>query len=115
MSGGVTHTVPIGEFSLAWKGRFTTLWTLPKDYRGVLAPGASSPIVVWLRESMVRLGESSLATNNAGSVYSPDLVEAVKRFQQSRGETDDGILGETTVFRIVRDLEHRALAEEDAT
>lgn len=113
-ANGESRSVSIGEFSLRWKGRFTTFWNLPKDYAGVLLPDNRSPLVTWVRESLARLGDADAGTGSREQRYAPDLVDAVKRFQRSRGETDDGILGETTVFRIVRELERHALAQEDA-
>ena len=102
----------LGAFSLAWKGRFIALWNLPRHYRGVVAPGGTSPLLPWLRDSLLRLGDTELSSDVPVKTYDPALVAAIKRFQVSRGERPDGIVGETTVFRLVRELELQALAQD---
>lgn len=102
----------LGAFSLAWKGRFIALWNLPHHYRGVVAPGGTSPLLPWLRDSLLRLGDTELSADVPVKTYDPVLVAAIKRFQVSRGERPDGIVGETTVFRLVRELELQALAQD---
>lgn len=111
-AGPLQGDMSLGAFSLAWKGRFIALWNLPGHYRGVVAPGGTSPLLPWLRDSLLRLGDTELSADVPVKTYDPVLVAAIKRFQVSRGERPDGIVGETTVFRLVRELELQALAQD---
>lgn len=111
-AGPLKGETSLGAFSLAWKGRFIAIWSLPRHYEGVVSPGGSSPLLPWLRDSLLRLGDTSISSDLPVRTYGPELVDAIKRFQSSRGERPDGIVGETTVFRLVRELELQALAQD---
>jgi murein L,D-transpeptidase YcbB/YkuD len=62
-----------------------------------MKPGAADPRVSALRQFLTTTGDLKAAGQEAGNTYSPDLVEAVKRFQNRHGLTDDGIVAKTTL------------------
>ena len=69
-----------------------------------LAPGATGPAVVALRDRLMRMGY--LGRSNSGS-YDAQMVEAVKRFQQAHGLVVDGVAGPGTLQEVNISLEDR--------
>lgn len=79
----------------------------------VVRVGESSPRVAEVRAALARLG--MIAGNSAGdtasyndqdTLFDPQLAEALKSFQQSRGIPADGIIGESTL-RALREASYR--------
>lgn len=67
----------------------------------VLRPGEQHEIVPKLRARLALTdGASAAARAGEETVFSQDLVEAVKRFQRRHGIEDDGIVGKKTLFQI---------------
>jgi murein L,D-transpeptidase YcbB/YkuD len=62
-----------------------------------LKPGASDQRIPVLWQFLSATGDLEAAGQETGNAYSPDLVEAVKRFQNRHGLTDDGIVAKTTL------------------
>lgn len=67
-----------------------------------LKPGQTSPIVPALAARLAATGDYSgaLAAEGQPAVYSPELQEAVKRFQRRHGLQDDAIVGAPTVAEM---------------
>jgi hypothetical protein len=63
------------------------------DY--LLKPGETDPAVSALKTWLVRVGAAASALP-AGDTYDPATVDAVKKFQKSRGATVDGLVGPAT-------------------
>jgi L,D-transpeptidase YcbB len=76
---------------------FPQVPTLPK-----LHPGESHAGVVPLREFLRAIGDLPGATRvpKNARVYDPDLVKAVKRFQERQGLGADGVIGEATLSQL---------------
>lgn len=67
----------------------------------VLKPGETSDGVPALRRRLVVTdGAPQAAAAGQETVYSEDLVEAVKRFQRRHGLDDDGVIGKQTYFQL---------------
>lgn len=78
---------------MAAAGGWPTLRDAPK-----LEPGAVGPAVRFLRKRLLSTGEleADRAHGAAASVYDPELVAAVRRFQKRHGLVPDGIVGQRT-------------------
>lgn len=82
---------------LAARTDFPQVPNLPK-----LHPGESHAGVGPLREFLRAIGDlpsAAQAPKNAG-VYDPDLVQAVRRFQERQGLGADGVIGEATLSQL---------------
>jgi murein L,D-transpeptidase YcbB/YkuD len=82
---------------LAARTDFPQVPNLPK-----LHPGESHAGVGPLREFLRAIGDlpsAAQAPKNAG-VYDPDLVKAVRRFQERQGLGADGVIGEATLSQL---------------
>ncbi|HEX7406386.1 MAG TPA: L,D-transpeptidase family protein [Candidatus Binatia bacterium] len=82
---------------LAARTDFPQVPDLPK-----LHPGESHAGVGPLREFLRAIGDlpsAAQAPKNAG-VYDPDLVQAVRRFQERQGLGADGVIGEATLSQL---------------
>jgi murein L,D-transpeptidase YcbB/YkuD len=82
---------------LAARPNFPQVPNLPK-----LHPGESHAGVGLLREFLRAIGDlpsAARAPKNA-RVYDPDLVKAVKRFQERQGLAVDGVIGEVTLSQL---------------
>ena len=82
---------------LAARTDFPQVPNLPK-----LHPGESHAGVVALREFLRATGDLPSATRAPKNprVYDPELVKAVKRFQERQGLSADGVIGEATLSQL---------------
>jgi L,D-transpeptidase YcbB len=82
---------------LAARTDFPQVPNLPK-----LHPGESHPGVGPLREFLRAIGDlpSAARTPKNARVYDPNLVKAVKRFQERQGLGADGVIGEATLSEL---------------
>ncbi len=84
-----------------WRGDFTLLWKKPPGYNSPLQPGTIAPLSKWLAYQM-DVWEKKPNPELGRSSYDPQLVERVKAFQRSVGETDDGVVGVSTLIQLSR-------------
>ncbi|NHB88980.1 L,D-transpeptidase [Photorhabdus tasmaniensis] len=70
-------------------------WSQVSD-KSALKPGQSSPDITALREILIRTGMLNDATTKSGNIYNPELVAAVKNFQQWQRLAPDGVVGKRT-------------------
>src|SRR5688500_13197021 len=61
-----------------------------------IRPGEHGPAVVEIRNVLTTLGVLAPAGKGAGDLYDAATEKAVRAFQQSRGLSTDGIVGEET-------------------
>ena len=61
-----------------------------------IRPGERGPAVVEIRSVLTTIGVLAATTNGGGDVYDAATEQAVRAFQQSRGLSADGIVGEET-------------------
>ena len=82
---------------LAARTDFPQVPNLPK-----LHPGESNPGIPSLREFLRAIGDLPGAARapKIARVYDPDLVKAVKRFQERQGLGADGVIGEATLSQL---------------
>ncbi|WP_036768843.1 L,D-transpeptidase [Photorhabdus australis] len=64
--------------------------------KSALRPGQSSYDVTVLREVLIRIGMLDELTTKSDNTYGPELVTAVKNFQQWQGLAPDGVIGKRT-------------------
>ena len=87
-----------------------------------LKPGMKDARVPILRRYLAITGD--LTHEGSGDVYEPALVEAVKRYQERNGLTDDGIIAQTTlemmnvpagdrIHQIALNMERRRWMDDD--
>jgi murein L,D-transpeptidase YcbB/YkuD len=73
-----------------------------------LKPGQRSPLVVSIAKRLAASGDFTGAVPSAqGAVYTPQLQEAVKRFQRRHGLADDGAVSAETVAEMNVPIERR--------
>ncbi|MQL48594.1 L,D-transpeptidase [Photorhabdus khanii] len=70
-------------------------WPQVSD-KSALKPGQSRPDITALREILIRTGMLNDVTTKSGNIYDPELVAAVKNFQQWQGLAPDGVIGKRT-------------------
>jgi L,D-transpeptidase YcbB len=69
--------------------------------------GASDGRLPVIRDYLVMTGDLSAADRGAGDRYDDKTVEAVKRFQERHGLTQDGVIGGTTLTEMQVSVDRR--------
>lgn len=98
---GIEVQVDMTELDRYWRGHFSLLWKKPPSYHGPLQPGAIAPLSKWLSYQL-DVWERKPNPEMGRSTYDQTLVERVKAFQRHVGETDDGIVGTSTLIQLSR-------------
>lgn len=82
-----------------WQGQFSLLWQPPAAYRGVIQPGDSGSMVVWIERQLSGLNQRS---QNLDPQLTLDglLLDNVQQFQAARGLKADGIVGPITLIHL---------------
>ncbi len=93
------YAFPIDEISRFWNGEYSLFWKPPSPNTSLIAPGAYSPSVRWIRE---KLGERQAVSSAADNpdYYNNTLKLSVTAYQQSHGLFPDGIVGMRTVILL---------------
>jgi L,D-transpeptidase YcbB len=73
-----------------------------------IKPGASDPRVAVIRKRLLVAGELGSATSAADTVYSEELLGAIKSFQAHHRLTEDGVIGKATIDAMNVSAEARA-------
>lgn len=73
-------------------------WPSITPEKKMLNPGDSAAMTLQLRKRLLISGHYEGDTSDV--VYTPDLVDAVKRFQETRGLTPDGVVGPSVVAAL---------------
>lgn len=76
--------------------RWITIATQPNEKK--IIPGDTSATIVDIRTRLALTGDFDGGVSSP--VYTPDLLAAVKRFQESRGLTVDGIIGPAVIQEL---------------
>ena len=66
----------------------------------LIKPGESDPRINAIAKRLRELNGFKADTSGTGNVYSEELVEAVKKFQQSKSIQTDGIIGNSTIDEL---------------
>jgi L,D-transpeptidase YcbB len=72
-----------------------------------LKPGGSDGRLPAIRDYLVMTGDLGAADRGSGDRYDEKTVEAVKRFQERHGLTQDGIIGGTTLSEMQVSVDRR--------
>ena len=72
-----------------------------------LKPGGSDGRLPAIRDYLVMTGDLGAADRGSGDRYEEKTVEAVKRFQERHGLTQDGIIGGTTLSEMQVSVDRR--------
>jgi murein L,D-transpeptidase YcbB/YkuD len=84
----------------AWGRSLAPLPRTAKGGAGKLEVGTRYLDVAMLWDRLQQLGDASASAVPAGGVYTAELADAVRHFQQRHGLTVDGILGPATLAQI---------------
>lgn len=99
--GGTEQQISLIDLDQFWRGQFSLLWKTPPNYHGPLQPGAIAPLSKWLSYQL-DIWEKKPKPEMGRSLYDDLLVERVKAFQRQVGETDDGVVGASTLIQLSR-------------
>jgi len=91
--------VPVAGIEAVWTGDYTVIWQPPPTGASLIAPGASTDSVLWLRRLIAQVPDGGLAYVDSGR-FDTALREALKEFQRSRGLATDGIAGPRTLIQL---------------
>lgn len=98
---GEEKQADLSDLDTFWRGNYSLLWKKPPSYHGPLEPGSIAPLSKWLAYQL-DVWEKKPNPAMGRSSYDPVLVERVKAFQRSVGETDDGVVGVSTLIQLSR-------------
>jgi general secretion pathway protein A len=103
LANGNRFDLPLAELTYHWFGEHLLLWRpgipQPKD----LTPGMRDTSVLWLRETLARLGGEDPPANPS-PLYDSALETRVREFQRAHLLTVDGIVGARTQVAMIADL-----------
>ena len=103
LANGKTFDLPLAELTYHWFGEHLLLWRpgipQPKD----LTPGQRDAGVLWLRETLARLGGEDPPANPS-PLYDAALEARVREFQRVHMLTVDGIVGARTQVAMIAEL-----------
>jgi general secretion pathway protein A len=103
LANGKSFDLPLAELTYHWFGEHLLLWRpgipQPKD----LIPGMRDAGVLWLRETLARLGGEKPSANPS-PLYDSALESRVREFQRAHMLTVDGIVGARTQVAMIADL-----------
>ena len=101
---GRNLTLPVAALEPLWSGEALVLWKPPTAVRRILRPGLQGEDVVWLRETLDKALGSAPTSPIDSTFYDTSLRQRVQAFQESRGLTADGVVGDQTLFYLSRVL-----------
>jgi general secretion pathway protein A len=103
LANGKSFDLPLSELTYHWFGEHLLLWRpgipQPKD----LIPGTRDTGVLWLRETLARLGGEKPPANPS-PLYDAALEVRVREFQRAHSLGVDGIVGARTQVAMIADL-----------
>jgi general secretion pathway protein A len=97
---GITQSGEIHEVLQNWQGNYELLWRLPREYEDTLKPGGHGPFVMWL-DTQLSIVDGKKPRSKPRVTYDEEMVKKVKALQSATGLKPDGIVGPTTVGRII--------------
>jgi general secretion pathway protein A len=104
VANGSTFELPLAEISYYWFGDHLLLWR-PGDAPGRdLTPGSDDVGVLWLRDTLGKLGGQPLASD-APTLYDATLEQRVRAYQHAHQLTVDGIVGARTQIAMLVELD----------
>ncbi len=90
--------LPISELTPVWTGEYLVLWRR-ETHKTTLYSSDTGPDVEWLQQRLSDLGFLNSAPANPG-LFSAALETAVRRFQEERGLSADGVVGTRTLIEL---------------
>jgi len=103
VANGKTFELPLAELTYCWYGDHLLLWRPGFSPAKDLAPGMVDPGVLWLRETLARLGKDDPA-NRSSPLFDAALESRVREYQRERLLSVDGIVGARTQVALIADL-----------
>jgi general secretion pathway protein A len=98
LAAGQQLVLDIQALESRWFGECLLLWRAPQTSSGLLRPGETSVLVVWLEDRLIELG--LYCEENPTVRLEGRLLTALKRFQSRAGLVSDGILGPETMIHL---------------
>jgi general secretion pathway protein A len=95
-----TTSGDINEIIRKWPGDYEVLWRLPREYKDALKPGGGGPFVAWLDSQLASIEGKKVRTGQK-SIYDDEMVKKIKTFQSAAGLKPDGIVGPTTIAKLI--------------
>ena len=86
--------MPLASLAVYWRGGLSYLWKRPRGWVGPLAEGDEGTVVTKIVADFSRLDGLPPPPLDA---FTPALTERVRRFQQSVGLEEDGVIGVQTL------------------
>lgn len=105
VAGPQSYRVNIIDLTHHWYGEHMVLWKPSIGSGPDLAPGVRDDRVRWLRQSIASI-MARADPNPDSTLYDEELAAVVRRYQQTRRLTVDGIIGAQTQIAINTDLGH---------
>jgi general secretion pathway protein A len=103
VANGKTFELPLAELTYCWYGDHLLLWRPGFAPAKDLTPGMRDPGVLWLRDTLARLGKDDPA-NRASPLFDDGLEARVREYQRERLLSVDGIVGARTQVALIADL-----------
>jgi general secretion pathway protein A len=104
VANGRTFELPLAEISYYWFGDHLLLWRPGDAPARDLAPGFDDVGVLWLRDTLAKLGGQPLASDTP-TLYDDALARRVRTYQQAHQLTVDGIVGARTQIAMLAELD----------
>ena len=100
--GKRTYRFGQDEILAVWNGQFVLLWRPIMLESPMLQLGSRGTDVLWLRDQLARIAGGVPPPDQVlqNDYFDEDLRQQVIRFQQSRGVTADGIVGDNTLLQL---------------
>ncbi len=92
------------EVAGLWFGQYLLVWQPPNGSAGAITPGMRNVNVLWLRESLARLGGATRSDDESGGVdpefFDAGLEAQLRDFQRRNRLQVDGLAGQQTQILI---------------
>ncbi|MBW1924497.1 MAG: AAA family ATPase [Deltaproteobacteria bacterium] len=102
--GDLHLTISTESMDPFWLGDFILVWNAPSLSSRLLKKGMKGPDILWLRKQL-DLGEGTRmedSSHPASPVFDEALEQRVRRFQREHALLVDGMVGEKTLFELMR-------------
>jgi general secretion pathway protein A len=98
--GATSVTAGVDELGEYWYGQYLLLWRPPNGDPSVLARGAQSPKVQWLRQSLAALDPDGKLRPGDSDLFDGELEQQLLEFQRRNRLDTDGLAGQQTQIII---------------
>ncbi|NOY73329.1 MAG: hypothetical protein GXP14_13345, partial [Gammaproteobacteria bacterium] len=97
--GGEDFIIELNDLESIWPDQYLILWRPPALGLGVIRPGDSGELVLWLRRNLDKIDGVKPSSKNAHS-FDQNLKKRVKAFQLAHDLEVDGVVGSRTMMYL---------------